>query len=403
MDTSGDAPIRVLDSHIHLWPASDTIPESHSWMTPGMPLAKQYSLENYFVASGASRPSARSTTTSTSPVVGAVYIETDRTLGHWPDSSSTSSGGELDVDALLARCAQPLAELRWLRRLVEGTPAAGADEGFAPGDGEMLLGLVPWAPVDAGADGMRAYLREAEQTVGPTAWARVRGVRFLLQSLESEEALQTLVESEAWVEGLKECGRRGLCFDVGVDVRGKGVWQLEQAVEMMERVNEGVPEGETVRFVLNHLCKPDLEQLPTTPAQLDTFERWTRSLQRAARSPHVYMKLSGAFSELPPQPSDAPWPAAAVVERMCPWLDVLFATFRPARIMFGSDWPVCNVRGPGDARAWPCWRDVVVEMLSVYGLDAEARDRVWFRTAVEAYWSIPSEGEGVSEQAELGK
>ncbi|KAF4545628.1 Amidohydrolase [Lasiodiplodia theobromae] len=353
-------PPRILDSHIHLWPHTSTNPTGHAWMAPGGPLTKQYSL-----------------TSSTPPRVrGAVYVETDRTL---------ANDAKADI---LVRAAQPLEELRWLRRLVTGTPAPG--EGFAPGDGAVLWGLVPWIPVDVGLADLRAYLAAAEEAAGPEAWARVVGWRFLVQGIKDEEAFGRVVGG--WTEALREVGRRGWCFDVGVDARSGGVWQVERAVEACERVNDGgdgVREGEEVRFILNHLCKPDMEQHPTTPAQRDAFDRWSAAIRRAARSPHTYMKLSGAFSEIADQDPSAPWTPERVLERMKPWLDVLFSAFPPERIMFGSDWPVCNVRGPGDARAWSCWAAAVEKILDAYGLTEEQRDRVWYGTAVEAYRLSP--------------
>lgn len=141
--------------------------------------------------------------------------------------------------------------------------------------------------------------------------------------------------------------------------------------------------------MIDHLCKPDMEQHPTTPAQRDAFDRWSAAIRRAARSPHTYMKLSGAFSEIADQDPSAPWTPDRVLERMKPWLDVLFSAFPPERIMFGSDWPVCNVRGPGDARAWSSWVAAVEKILDAYGLTEEQCDRVWYGTAVEAYCLSP--------------
>jgi L-rhamnono-1,4-lactonase len=53
--------------------------------------------------------------------------------------------------------------------------------------------------------------------------------------------------------------------------------------------------------------------------------------------------------------------------------------------MFGSDWPVCNVRGPGDAKAWKHWRAVVEALLKEQGLSDQEKDRIWYGTAEEAY------------------
>jgi L-rhamnono-1,4-lactonase len=39
-----------------------------------------------------------------------------------------------------------------------------------------------------------------------------------------------------FVEALKWLGREGFSFDLGVDARQGGLWQLEEAVEMMQKV-----------------------------------------------------------------------------------------------------------------------------------------------------------------------
>ncbi|KAL2350373.1 hypothetical protein BJ546DRAFT_1068439 [Cryomyces antarcticus] len=40
----------ILDSHVHLWPASASNSSSHSWMTPGHPLAHPHLVPNYLRA-----------------------------------------------------------------------------------------------------------------------------------------------------------------------------------------------------------------------------------------------------------------------------------------------------------------------------------------------------------------
>lgn len=76
---------------------------------------------------------------------------------------------------------------------------------------------------------------------------------------------------------------------------------------------------------------------------------------------------------------------AEIVERMQPWVDHVFKEFGPWRIMFGSDWPVCNVRGPGDAKSWPLWIDVVKATMERLKLSEMEMNAVWYGTAAEAY------------------
>lgn len=213
-------PTRILDSHIHLWPQTSTNPSAHAWMTPDGPLTRQYSLSDYF-ASTTSQSSPSSRSSPPPPLLGAIHIETDRTL-HPPPHPH----------------AQPLAELSHLRHLITGstTPPSG------PG-ANTLWGLVPWAPLDATPSELRAYLAEAERVAGPETWARVVGWRFLVQGVRDEGAFGAVME--AWVEGLREVAGRGWAFDVGVDARGVGVWQVERVVESLGKVGEGG------RFVLS--------------------------------------------------------------------------------------------------------------------------------------------------------
>lgn len=105
----------------------------------------------------------------------------------------------------------------------------------------------------------------------------------------------------------------------------------------------------------------------------------------ARASKKTYMKLSGAFSELPPLSADANPDIASLVERLKPWTDVVFDAFGAERVMFGSDWPVCTIGGGGNDVSWTRWRDVVDGILKKRALTNEENDGIWGRVAVKAY------------------
>jgi L-rhamnono-1,4-lactonase len=128
-----------------------------------------------------------------------------------------------------------------------------------------------------------------------------------------------------------------------------------------------------------------MHQIPETETQKDDFARWKKAIQRMSSFENVYMKLSGGFSELPQQSPEEPWSVDAITERVTPWVQHVLECFTPQRIMFGSDWPVCNVVGPGDSKTWGLWREVVAEILERAKFTKEEKDRIWFGTAVEAY------------------
>lgn len=98
------------------------------------------------------------------------------------------------------------------------------------------------------------------------------------------------------------------------------------------------------------------------------------------------MKVSGAFSEM----SDAlrQQPANDIFESIMPWLAVVVAAFGPARLMFGSDWPVSTIgvgEGDDDEGAWEKWRKVVDRLCFMSSFSDEEKELVFARTARRAY------------------
>lgn len=115
------------------------------------------------------------------------------------------------------------------------------------------------------------------------------------------------------------------------------------------------------------------------------------------------MKLSGCFSEMAPALQTAPAPT--IFEAISPWLAVVVAAFGPARLMFGSDWPVCtlgvekdnnnndnNEQGREDdddpddnGGAWDKWRKVVERMCDMSSLSEDETKMIFWGTARRAY------------------
>lgn len=171
------------------------------------------------------------------------------------------------------------------------------------------------------------------------------------------------------------------------------MWQLKEACEMLRLVHadeRGDDKGKVrPKIVINHLCKPNLhlavDDLRTGHGE---FKEWKECITEMASFDCTFMKLSGGFSELPPQSwGDRNW-CDKILRILTPWTDVIFDAFGPSRIMFGSDWPVCNVGGPGAELAWRYWHDIVEEILSARSLSDGERIMVWSQTARSAY-NIP--------------
>jgi L-rhamnono-1,4-lactonase len=210
-------PIPIVDSHIHLFPKSHL--PSFAWYAPDSPLGSQHSIDEYRLAT---------TSTPTDPFTanptylrGFIFLETDRITS----VSETETGWSHALD-----------EVSFLTRIITGAPVLG--EGHRDVDRDLCLGFVPWAPLPGGPGALQKYMglvRERVQTAD--VWKKVRGVRYLFQDKPSGTMLR-----EEVVEGLKWLGREKLAFDLGVDARQGGIWQLREAVEMMRRAYEGVQE-----------------------------------------------------------------------------------------------------------------------------------------------------------------
>ncbi len=136
----------------------------------------------------------------------------------------------------------------------------------------------------------------------------------------------------------------------------------------------------------DHLCKPNLRLSPDSVPSHPEFLEWKELITRMTQaSPRTYMKLSGAFSELPPLTTDSEPDILEITHRLQPWTDVVFDAFGVDRVMFGSDWPVCNIGGGGNNISWNRWIRVVESILEKKGLTEEQRQGVWGQVAVEAY------------------
>ncbi|GAB7364628.1 hypothetical protein MBLNU230_g5432t1 [Neophaeotheca triangularis] len=348
------ARLTLLDSHIHLWPtsAANTSPTGHSWMTPGMPLAKQHLLSNYLSASQNPHPDVS--------LEGVVYVETDRAY------STPAPGKENDFTSW---ATGPLAEVSFGRELVEGV--------HGPEAPELLKGIVLWAPMQLAPGVLREWLRVAAGIAGEETWKRVKGFRFLLQAITDRAAFERLVGSEAFMENLRVLAGEGFVFDVGVDQNSGGSWQLELMAESLERVSQGREKG--VEVVLNHFCKPDFGS-----SEGEEFRRWSKAVARMAERPGTFMKLSGAFSELATEQKKN---TQGIAGALMPWVKHVFECFGPGRVMFGSDWPVCNVGGPVGESSWSAWKEVVVALLGdkELSLSEEEKEMVCRGTAKKAY------------------
>lgn len=264
----------IIDSHIHLYEASDlprlnrgrSLPTDHV-------LASTNNVSEY---KGATRENKN--------VLGFVFIETDRKSGLEPDQWNDA----LEEVGYLAGIAQ--ADSR-------------AEEGDGIRGSRLLLGVVPWAPIPAGPTALAKYVHQALQPFPEGQRHLVKGLRYLLQDKPPDTMLhRDFIDSLLWP------GKHDFSFDLGIDALSVGLHQLKEACELFERLYS---KGSDLKVVINHFCKPNLQlNQSVAVGQHPEFTRWKACIEKLAGFECTYMKLSGFFSELPPQtvsePADIP-------------------------------------------------------------------------------------------------
>ena len=171
-----------------------------------------------------------------------------------------------------------------------------------------VKGVVGW--VDLRSDRVEADLARL------VAHPKFVGVRHVVQ----EEPDDDFMLGKDFQRGISKLAAFGLTYDILIYPK-----QLPAAI----RLAENFP---AQPFVLDHIAKP--------PIKDGTIEPWKALLRELAKLPNVHCKVSGMLTEA----DHRHWQA----EQFRPYLDTVFEAFGPARLMYGSDWPVCLFAGSYD-------------------------------------------------------
>jgi L-fuconolactonase len=173
-------------------------------------------------------------------------------------------------------------------------------------DTHRLAGVVGWVDL-SGVDvaGALSSLRSAP------GGGRLVAVRHQLQ-VEPDPAFLGRPDVRA---GLAAVAAAGLTYDVVISPS-----QLPLVIDTVAAVP-------ALRFVLDHAGKPPV----TGPAA--EMNRWRADLAELAEAPNVAVKVSGLVTE-------ADWTSWTQAQ-LEPVIAHVFDSFGPARVMAGSDWPVC--------------------------------------------------------------
>ncbi len=138
----------------------------------------------------------------------------------------------------------------------------------------------------------------------------VVGLRRILHVMPDE-----LSQDEAFRANLRKLSGRGLTFDLCFLGRQLGI-----AAELARSC-------ENVQFVLDHCGVPDIAS--------GSLDPWRDQIRALAAMPNVACKISGVTAYA--KPGDG------TINVVRPWVEHCIECFGWDRVIWGSDWPVCNI------------------------------------------------------------
>ncbi|MGV3762558.1 amidohydrolase family protein [Parapedobacter sp.] len=202
----------------------------------------------------------------------------------------------------------------------------------------FIRGVVGWVDLQAPdvADRLAHFCR----------FPKFKGVRHIVQG---EQDPRFLLRPE-FMAGIEALAPHGLTYDILVKPH-----QLEATAEFVANF-PGQP------FVIDHLAKPYMKAA--------VHEPWATQLADIAAYGNVCCKLSGMVTE-------ADWAAWKPAD-FAFYIQHVFAVFGPHRVLFGSDWPVCNVAAP--------YGEVVgIVERAIDHLPPYEQELIWHTNAVDFY------------------
>jgi L-fuconolactonase len=180
--------------------------------------------------------------------------------------------------------------------------------------GGLIAGVVGWVDLTAGS----AVVGPLDRLRSERGGDRLVGIRHLAQGESDREWLRR----DDVVEAVAAVGRAGLVYELLVLTD-----QLASAVSLVSRLDD-------VAFVLDHAAKPPFG------AGDESWSAWRSGVAELALRPNVVCKLSGLATEADWRTWDA--------DTLRPAADHVLGVFGAGRVLFGSDWPVCELAGSYD-------------------------------------------------------
>ena len=167
--------------------------------------------------------------------------------------------------------------------------------------GSMIAGVIAnCRPEDAGFEKYVEIIRHP----------KLVGLRRILHVVPDEMSQQA-----GFVENVRRMGRMGLTFDLCFLAR-----QLPLALELAKKCPD-------TQLILDHCGVPDVAGQALDP--------WRENIRALAVLPNVACKISGVLAYATP--------GHATAAAVRPFVEHCIKSFGWDRVVWGSDWPVCNM------------------------------------------------------------
>lgn len=223
---------------------------------------------------------------------------------------------------ILVQAAATVAETRFMMELAAQTP--------------FIAGVVGW--VDFESADAPAIIDELSQD------SKLVGLRPMIQDIADTEWMLR-VQLEPAFEAMVD---HGLVFDALVKPP-----HLPALLELAGRYPE-------LSMVLDHGAKP--------PIAAGDVAGWKRDVARLAKETPLVCKLSGLVTEA----------GSAAPSALEDCVNHLLEHFGPSRLLWGSDWPVCEL-----VCSYADWHATSAQLLNALG--AAERDSIYTDTARKTY------------------
>lgn len=232
----------------------------------------------------------------------------------------------MGIDGVISvQARQSLEETQWLLEIAAQHP--------------YIRGVVGWLPL-ANSDVRQEMERLSHDPL-------LKSVRHVVQ----DEVDDAFILGQDFNRGVALLKDFDLVYDILIFAK-----QLANTIRFVDQ-------HPAQQFVLDHIAKP-------TIAAGEFDAHWAIHFRELAKRPNVTCKFSALVTEV----RDREWTIAALQ----PYWDVALEAFSPARLMFGSDWPVCLLRSQYSA-----WVSAVEQLASQ--LSTSEQSDFWGGTACRAY------------------